>query len=326
MNDNLQIIIPTFDRNQKLTKTVGAILAMDGIGVQRVTIFDNCSKVPVEETLLSAGIDLRRVVIIRNRYNIGGNANILRCFELSESDWVWIIGDSDSPEKTSLVTVQAAIKNHPDALRIGFSKSGSAGVAVGVRGFIDSIESFSQTLFISSAVYKAAEMRHHLNIGHHFCYSMAPHLALLLSALGSGGKTVSVDQDIVNPETPDKRDCWPTSPSYLGFSTLIELPCLTGIEDMRALGRKLPGSHSIIKSYYQLYVANRSAADRKKEMYVFNEVSLRTIHSSAMLGQLLIFILLKLSVVVPGVPQTIVKLIERRLGRQPVVVSDYRRL
>jgi abequosyltransferase len=327
MSADVQIFVPTFDRNQKLIDTITAILAMDGMGGRTITVIDNCSKVPVEKTLADSALDLSRIAIVRNRCNVGANANILRCFELSESDWVWMIGDSDHPYKSSLAKVQAAIREHPDALRIGFSKTEGAGVATGARGFIDNINSFGQTLFISSAVYKAAELRRHINIGYHFCYSMAPHLALLLSSLGSGGKTVSVDEDIVNPEKPDAKDCWPTLPSYLGFSTLVELPGLSSIEDMRALGRKIvPSSQPIIKSYYQLQVANRSAADRKRGMYAFNEVSTRAIHSSAMLSQLLIFILLKLSLMVPGMPQAIVKLIERRLGRKPVVVADFRRL
>lgn len=33
--------------------------------------------------------------VVRKRANIGANANVLRCFELCETEWIWILGDDD---------------------------------------------------------------------------------------------------------------------------------------------------------------------------------------------------------------------------------------
>lgn len=33
--------------------------------------------------------------IIRNKKNIGGNANIIRCYEEAEAIYVWVLADND---------------------------------------------------------------------------------------------------------------------------------------------------------------------------------------------------------------------------------------
>jgi len=327
MKNEIEIFIPTFDRNDKLVGTIAAVLSMRCVENVRITIIDNCSRTPVTETLVHAGIDMNRIEVVRNRCNVGANANILRCFEFATADWIWMIGDSDHPRVDSLTLILSTIEKAPEALRIGFSADEAAGEATGVRGFIDNITSFGRTLFISGAVYKASVLRNQLNIGHHFCYSMAPHIALSLSSLGSCGKSVTVSEDIITAERPDDKDCWPTMPSYLGFSTLLELPALSNLSDMRALARKIvPASQPIVKSFYQLHSKNINREEMRKGQYNATQVALRTVYSSGMVSQVLIFAALRLCVLVPGLPRAVCTLIERRLGRKPIAVNDFRRL
>lgn len=323
----LTIIIPTFNRNEKLLKTLGTVQQLFLITEVDVRIIDNASDIPVELTIAGSGLVLENLRVHRNSYNVGGNANILRCFEVSQTDWIWILGDSDMPERGALVKIFAAIEQHPDAVRFGFSNQGHEGVCFGLDEFLTLSPAFGEMLFVSSAVFNAKVMRKFLHIGFHFSYSMAPHLALLIEALGVDQKTVNFKSNIVSSDKPDNKDCWPTLPSYLGFTTVLELPAVRKFETHRRLARKIATDNQpIIKCFYQLVKVGLGVKDRRAARYCFTQVALRTVHSTGLLSQLLIFLFLRASLFFPFGPTLIVQLIERRLGRQPIAVSDYRRL
>lgn len=182
-------------------------------------------------------------------------------------------------------------------------------------------------LFISSAVFNARVLRRSLHIGYHFSYAMAPHLALLIEALGPNQKTVFCRSNIVSAEKPDRNDCWPTLPSYLGFATVLELPSVSDFKTQRILARKIAvDNQPIVKCYYQLVKVGLGTKDRKSAQYCFTQVALRTIHSSGLISQFCTYIILRTSLFFPIIPTLIARLIEIRLGRRPVSVGDYTRL
>ena len=78
----LTIAIPTYNRNEILYKNIKKLLPQI-TDECRVVIFDNCSDIPIKGTIedlveANSHIDIS---IVRNRYNIGMTANILKCFE-----------------------------------------------------------------------------------------------------------------------------------------------------------------------------------------------------------------------------------------------------
>ena len=105
----LSIVIPTYDRNQILEKSLSqlAVQLTDNVDV---LIIDNCSPQPV-----CVDRSLKNVKILRNSINIGGNGNIIRCFEMCESDWIWVLGDDDMPMEEAIQSALSAIKDHPNS-------------------------------------------------------------------------------------------------------------------------------------------------------------------------------------------------------------------
>lgn len=85
----LTIAIPTFNRNEILEKHIQFLLPQISEECT-LLIIDNCSMVSVENTIgyLLSKYPLLNYKIIRNKVNIGGNANILRCVELCETEWL----------------------------------------------------------------------------------------------------------------------------------------------------------------------------------------------------------------------------------------------
>ena len=62
-----------------------------------------------------------RMITHRNRVNVGGNANVLRCLEKAESERAWIIGDDDIPEQGALARVAMALAENPQGLKSWFT-------------------------------------------------------------------------------------------------------------------------------------------------------------------------------------------------------------
>lgn len=90
MSDNpqstgrLSICIPTWNRNRELSRTISMLIPQIQPGVD-IVVLDNCSNIPVSETLPAEFI--RHVKIIRHAVNLGSCANVMRCFEVAVNDW-----------------------------------------------------------------------------------------------------------------------------------------------------------------------------------------------------------------------------------------------
>lgn len=94
----LTIAIPTFNRREPLLETVKEILEqIESKNDVELLILDNHSCYEVEKELSSViPCGLKNVRILSNRANIGLAANVIRCLEMAEGDWVWLLGDDDS--------------------------------------------------------------------------------------------------------------------------------------------------------------------------------------------------------------------------------------
>src|SRR5207302_549928 len=122
------IAIPTYNRNRFLVETVQRLLPQLSAAC-RLLIIDNCSDEPAAEALrpvIGAETDAP-VRIVRNGVNVGAIANIMRCFELCETEWMWLLGDDDRPEPDAVSTILAHIRSQPAALFFNFVCSNLGG-------------------------------------------------------------------------------------------------------------------------------------------------------------------------------------------------------
>ena len=107
----LTIAIPTYNRNELLKANLLKLLPQV-TDECRIIIFDNCSDVPVKDTLsdLLNGYSNIDISIVRNRYNIGMTANILKCFEECPDPWLWVLGDDDEVTDGAVARILIDIK------------------------------------------------------------------------------------------------------------------------------------------------------------------------------------------------------------------------
>jgi glycosyltransferase involved in cell wall biosynthesis len=236
------IAVPTFDRPEALRRCVAGLLK-EWTADFRILIVDNCSRVPAADVLrdVLAARPEARVNIIRNAANVGGVANVLRCFELATTEWVWVLGDDDLIQPGALARVKDTCREYPSAACVTFASGllqlhgvqRKARVVTHDLGeFIEGIDDFSGLLFLSASLYRRAELIPGLRTAYLFADCFAPHLCLLLARLRAGpAECVFHDANIVSwqPLSPDEK--WDSSIVNRGLCKLIEL-----IDDARLRG------------------------------------------------------------------------------------------
>ncbi len=119
-NALLEPVLITFNRADHLEATLTAFLTA-GLTSMRLHVLDNGSTDNTPEVVRNFQHVWSNLQYHRNIYNIGGNANILRSVELSNSVYHWCIGDDDQwllENIAELITVLA--KNQADIIRLGW--------------------------------------------------------------------------------------------------------------------------------------------------------------------------------------------------------------
>jgi len=210
----LTIAIPTYNRNEILKANLELLLPQVSTNC-KLLILDNCSDVPVEKTITSLlerypNVDVQ---IVRNPYNLGMTANILRCFELCFDSWLWILGDDDQIKDGAVGQILSDTKEHNEFHFISYAwdelslQRGEKIVTKGVDNFIDSFENVGVVLFLSTSVYNMNRVSKSISYGNFFQTTYAPHLVILFMSLGDKGKCfLSNKQIVVNTgyDTPDE--------------------------------------------------------------------------------------------------------------------------
>jgi glycosyltransferase involved in cell wall biosynthesis len=106
----LTICIPTYNRPEKIGSMLKYLSKTNGIEFANILVLDNHSEIPVIEIYESLNFNLKNIKIFRNNLNIGGNANIMKCIEFAESEWIWLLGDDDIPLENSLEIINHDIQ------------------------------------------------------------------------------------------------------------------------------------------------------------------------------------------------------------------------
>lgn len=223
MESSLSIFIPTYNRASKLKKLLESlhVICLHFPNNVAVNIINNASTDNTKEVI--TGIETEvcyKINYFENLINIGGNANVVRCLEYCKTEWLWVIGDDDSPVHNCLEIIFNSIKLYPNAVFVNHQTTIGLNygaipekidvVSQGQSGLIDNLKSFPNLLFISSSIYKASEIRNNIKTGYYFSNSCAPHVAMLLDYLGDNPLKESVYSTsyICDWEPPLKEDKW----------------------------------------------------------------------------------------------------------------------
>ena len=110
LNQQLEIIIPTYNRKPYLQHTLAQLLAPQSpVRTCTITVLDNASTDGTAELVDEFAANHTNIKHIRHLKNIGGNANIARAFEIAQKEYFWVLCDDDEYNFTAWSEVEKAI-------------------------------------------------------------------------------------------------------------------------------------------------------------------------------------------------------------------------
>jgi abequosyltransferase len=275
----LTIAIPTFNRNAALERCLERLLPQLTPDCH-LLIIDNCSDEPVAQTLASLWERFPdvRPEIVRNRVNIGANANIMRCLEKSQTPWTWMVGDDDWVQQDAVSTILQTSEEHPDCVMLNFSVDEERKTAITTRGLeelMDKASSSADLPWIANSVYRSDAMLSQLKMGYHYITSMIPHVVTMLCAVGQNGKCFLSPRQIVNGHDRtilfEEEASWSHIPLALGVPLVQDLPFSPRVR--RAIGQKLLARPIKLEFIvYQLLLLSIRHKNPQGAYYLFDQV------------------------------------------------------
>jgi glycosyltransferase involved in cell wall biosynthesis len=292
----LTIAIPTYNRNERLNKSLRLLLPQvrENAAFCRLIFLDNCSPTPIAQTLPAVMDEFPEVQyqVVRNKQNIGANANILRCVEMCETEWIWCLSDDDPVLPDALTTIRQHLAQYPDCVYFNFpydTLRQHTYTTTGIEDFIEKLDFSANLPWISSSVHQAANMQRNLKYGYQFAYSMLPHVAALLMSLGQQGKCCMSAAQImgVNNDPTAFEHQWSIVSFAMGSPVIYDIPL--PFATRQALVRKLLVTsfgdsvqlHVIVAQLLMSYLRGNERVDRFSKgniIFHYNQIVARNYH------------------------------------------------
>jgi glycosyltransferase involved in cell wall biosynthesis len=324
----LTIVIPTFDRPDEIVSRVRELLPQLTAECQLI-ILDNQSPLPVDAAVEEVLRDHPGApcTIIRNRANVGGNANILRAFEICETRWLWILGDDDQVLPGGIATIFETIASSPEAVFFNFRSEiypeQRSVRTTGREAFAANIRSFINTIFISTCIYDCAKVRPHLRTAYHYSYCNAGQLLIVLLSLDASSVCIFSDRQIVHWQYPGDEQRWAPVNAWFAFMTILEPPMTMAMR--RHLARAIVAeSYPLRFTVRYLYYEGLRTGDFATSRYYYDQFVFRLYYFERPFGRRVIASLYRLILVFPRVFQRLNKLRASVFGldtEQPVTTT-----
>lgn len=110
----LAICIPTYNRANTLPMLMDSILdQIDSNGLIQICISDNASEDNTEEIINEYKIKFPYISYHRNDKNLGPDRNFLKCVEIANSSFCWLMGSDDKLEPNALSNVLNFLEQFP---------------------------------------------------------------------------------------------------------------------------------------------------------------------------------------------------------------------
>ena len=225
IEQKIEIVIPTYNRSNYLNKTLDSLLNSPFKDCS-ITIRDNASSDNTSQVCEKYLKLFKNLKIIRNKENIGGNANILRSYEQATMPYVWVLADNDllnfdecddfieaiESEKYDLIICSSALYAYNNTKNPTFKtaskisnllkqKSKSENYLENkAQDLLNIIENyyFTITLFMPSTIYKTSFINSStLMKGYDLISLSFPHYPLLAKAINENSLTYKTKNDFV---------------------------------------------------------------------------------------------------------------------------------
>lgn len=216
---DLTIVIPTYNREKQLRNTLKQ-LSKNRLEDIKIILLDNDSNYNINK--FKNEFKELELTIIKNKYNIGGNANIARCFEIVETEWMWLLSDDDEPIENIITQIKKDIVNiDQNTILLKYSSKINQETTnqevMGLEELINFLsrrepeERFGNLMFISSSIYRVSKLKDYILYAYQYTNAYFPQVAILLFFLDKNpefkilflkDKIVNLIEDRENIYTP----------------------------------------------------------------------------------------------------------------------------
>lgn len=219
----LTIAIPTYNRSAKLKRQVEILLPQLTSDVL-LLILDNNSDYNIDEILSIKNID--NVAFVKNRVNIGADANIAKAFELCSTKWLWTLSDDDIVSPNAVNQVLKIINEKDNAVSICLNSSTEFETFT-YADFMNKMKSwsvYSEHFWISLRIYNMYKLNPFIIECYKNISSMISPLMMLIKYLEKNDDLcVSTRTQII--DEAEKTTSWNRTDFILRSSQIYDLFC-----------------------------------------------------------------------------------------------------
>lgn len=181
--DKLEIVLPTYNRKERLARTLNQLLANDSpVRDCKLTILDNCSDDGSSDLICETVARFNNVTHIRRNRNVGANVNVATAYEIANKEYLWILCDDDAYDFTAWNEVESAIERGESLILVS-----KYVLDIKSKGLYLQASILSQASFVPATIYKTDFITDSLvRTIYNFEYTMYPQLVAVIDALNKG--------------------------------------------------------------------------------------------------------------------------------------------
>ena len=226
----LTIVIPTYNRRERLLNLLHSLYVQPEVMEVSILILDNHSNYDVKEIIEKEFPKefTDNIEVVRNRFNIGMNANLASVFLYPQTKWIWTIGDDDEATENSLSIILKDVKKHPKTSLLKYSVDNIKFDEQIIRTLPEFISYVKERkypqgpiIFLSNNVYNMEYVEKYLGNTLSNCYSAIGHMLPAFNALNSGEATIIFrDTEISRFYSADENMTWSYLNTIMGLRTV----------------------------------------------------------------------------------------------------------
>lgn len=235
MTKQLTIIIPTYNRRERLLRQLDSLASQGQTGQYHLMILDNCSDYSIEDAINSHVFpdDFRdNITIIHRPINTRMGYNLAGVLLFPKTKWTFIASDDDVSTSDCIETLLTSINNHPTASYVKFQFTYHKQYKDIVIYTIDDLESlYRQQYFTSGDLFYIGNNLINMEAVHDYlstafedCSHLIPHVMPMLHQLVDGkAEVVFSCQHVQTYVNNVSGDTWMAVPTILRFAQLFDL-------------------------------------------------------------------------------------------------------
>lgn len=235
MEKKLSIVIPTYNRRERLLVQLRSILSQEASKWVEVVVVDNHSNYDICEAIsLTFGGIPENLRVERNRCNIGLGGNLAEIFNHCHTQWMWCLGDDDETCQDSIQIVLDKIARQSTS--VGMLKFSEQNTNEMRTEMIDSLpmlwdyyegassQEAGLLIFLSNTVLNLEVLEPYLGKAFEYSYTAIAHLIPAFFMLDqSAGVWQFCPEAIVRYKAPDPGQRWSFSRVALGLATVMDM-------------------------------------------------------------------------------------------------------